>query len=267
MASKTNVVVIGAGFGRTGTSSLQAALAILLNGPVHHMNQVRKPGVPRSHFALWLKAAHHPDEPIDLDELFAGYVGTCDWPSCNMFREMAEHWPHARVVLTVRDPVSWRQSVLDTIYMSEHLAYDSFGAGFFRAVNSVLLPSLVEFMRFTHVYIWERCFFKGGPVKSLRGDAGLALVKQRLAEWEAHVKATIPADRLLTFDVKQGWQPLCEFLDKPIPDVPFPHLNDTKEFQKLIRTRRLVWFGAPLVAATVVVGAVAGVAWWLRGRQ
>jgi hypothetical protein len=265
MSGRTEIQVIGAGWGRTGTTSLKAALEILLQGRVHHMNEVRRPGAPRSHFLLWLKVARN--EPVDLDELFQGFVGSCDWPSCNMYAEMAAHWPNAKVILTVREPESWRQSVLDTIYISQRLGFDSFGAAFFLAVNSVLLPHLVEFMRFANTYLWDRCFFKGGPVQSLRGDAGLQLVKQRMAEWEADVKRVIPADRLLVFDVKQGWEPLCKFLGKPVPDQPFPRLNDTAEFQKLIRTRRMLWYGIPAITVTAVVGALVGAYWWTRSTK
>jgi hypothetical protein len=45
------------------------------------------------------------------------------------------------------------------------------------------------------------------------------------------VQATVPADRLLVFDVKQGWEPLCRFLDVPVPaGEPFPHINSATEY-------------------------------------
>ena len=79
-------------------------------------------------------------------------------------------------------------------------------------------------------------------------------------DWVNHVKKTVPEDRLLVFDVKQGWEPLCKFLDVPIPDVPFPRMNDTKE---MIRRQDTVWW----VAHTVVVGfpllVACGLGLWL----
>jgi hypothetical protein len=53
-------------------------------------------------------------------------------------------------------------------------------------------------------------------------------------EQEAAVKATIPAERLLVFDVRQGWEPLCEFLGKPVPDSDFPRTNSKEEFFELV---------------------------------
>jgi len=44
------------------------------------------------------------------------------------------------------------------------------------------------------------------------------------------VKRTVPAERLLVWSASDGWEPLCEFLEVPIPDQPFPHLNDTDTF-------------------------------------
>ena len=48
-------------------------------------------------------------------------------------------------------------------------------------------------------------------------------------DWVAEVKETVPKEKLLIFNVKEGWKPLCDFLDVPIPDQPFPNINDSKE--------------------------------------
>lgn len=173
---------------------------------------------------------------------------------------MAEHWPNAKVVLTVRDPASWQKSVLDTIWFSRALMYERFGHGFFTAVNSVLLPGMMRFNRWIDALIWNGVFFRGGKTTTLRGEAGLALIKQRMAEWEAAVKANIPADRLLVFRVEEGWAPLCKFLGKPIPDQPFPRVNDTAEFQKRAKFISVIWYGVPTVVGALL-GAVAWSAW------
>ena len=49
---------------------------------------------------------------------------------------------------------------------------------------------------------------------------------QFYAQWMAQVKSTVPPNKLLIYDVREGWKPLCQFLDLPIPDRPFPWLND-----------------------------------------
>lgn len=88
--------------------------------------------------------------------------------------------------------------------------------------------------------------------------------------------ATVPADRLLIFRVKEGWDPLCKFLQLPgrllllellcgltpfsiAPETPFPHVNDREEFQAQITSIRRVKFilNYDLPALTII-----GVAIW-----
>ena len=58
--------------------------------------------------------------------------------------------------------------------------------------------------------------------------------------WVTHVKNTVPSDRLLVFEAKQGWNPLCEFLDLPIPIDPYPHVNDAASMLTLFKILRLI---------------------------
>ena len=99
------VEVIGAGFGRTGTLSLKGALERLGFDRCYHMMEVADGLNERDDRPTWLAA--HRGEPIDWDELLRGYRATVDWPSCNLWREQAAHWPDARIILTERDPESW----------------------------------------------------------------------------------------------------------------------------------------------------------------
>jgi hypothetical protein len=66
--------------------------------------------------------------------------------------------------------------------------------------------------------------------------------KQRaISTFERHiqeVKDRVPGERLLVYDVKEGWEPLCRFLHVAVPaDKPFPHLNDTSAFHQMIQER------------------------------
>jgi hypothetical protein len=171
-----------------------------------------------------------------------------------LFKEMAEHWPNAKVVYTVRDPASWQKSALDTIYFSRRVMHESFGHSVIVPINSILLPGMMRFNRWTDALIWEKVFFRGGKQQDLHGEAGLALIKARMEEWDAAVKKAIPADRLLVYRVEQGWEPLCKFLNKPIPDKPFPRVNDTAEFQSRIKIFTLIWYGVPTVACALLGG-------------
>ena len=69
--------------------------------------------------------------------------------------------------------------------------------------------------------------------------------------WVEEVKNSVPSDRLLIFSVKEGWEPLCKFLDVPIPDGPFPNTNDTKMMKQRMRNGKIIAytlvFGFPLL--------------------
>jgi len=103
--------VVGAGFGRTGTLSLKTALERLGFGPCYHMVEV----FPRpEHVKMWHRLAF--ENSMDWDLLFGGFQATVDWPSARWWREIAEHYPQAKVLLSVRDPEAWYKSMIETIY-------------------------------------------------------------------------------------------------------------------------------------------------------
>jgi hypothetical protein len=103
--------VVGAGFGRTGTLSLKSALERLGFGPCYHMMEVfSRP----EHIAMWHRLAF--EHAMDWDEVFRGFQATVDWPAARWWREIAAHYPDAKVLLSVRDPEAWYKSMSDTIY-------------------------------------------------------------------------------------------------------------------------------------------------------
>lgn len=102
--------VIGAGFGRTGTNSLRLALERLGFGPCHHMFEVRD---NPEQLPAW-EAVVRGETP-DWDSMFKGYRSQVDWPGAAYWRQLADHYPKAKVILSVRDPGSWFDSVQATI--------------------------------------------------------------------------------------------------------------------------------------------------------
>jgi len=108
--------LIGAGFGRTGTTSLKAALAQLGFAPCYHMQEVFK---HPSHARTWLAAAD--GAPVDWPAFLGGYAATLDYPASNFYQELLAAFPHARVLLSVRDPDRWYESTLETIYGAARL--------------------------------------------------------------------------------------------------------------------------------------------------
>lgn len=198
--------VIGSGFGRTGTRSLKEALEILGFGPCHHMYEVfaNPPQV-----ALWQAVA--AGQVVDAADLFAGYRAQVDWPGAHVWRQSAARFPQARVVHSVRPEDSWWASFSKTIGRLMTV---------YRTLS--LPPHIRDMMEVADELIVRQTL--GG--NSLDRDACMAAYRARQAE----VEATIAPERLLVFDAAMGWEPLCAFLGVPVPDQPFPRLNDSARF-------------------------------------
>lgn len=189
--------VIGAGFGRTGTESMKLALEQLGFGPCHHMIEViRDP----AQTTMW-RAVVQSRGP-GWDEVYSGYRSAVDWPTAFYWRELSEHFPDAKILLTTRSVESWYHSFSKTILpvMERSTEPESLGLALVR----------------------DRVF--GGRIDDPRH---LMDVYERNIR---DVQASVPEDRLLTFTIGDGWEPLCRFLGKPVPDAPFPRTNSTEQF-------------------------------------
>jgi len=195
--------IVGAGVGRTGTYSLKLAINRLKLGPCHHMEEVLH-NMP-VHVPLWSAAIAGE---ADWSQIYAGYQSAVDWPTACFFRELLREFPSAKFVLTQRDPERWA---------------DSFGATIYKllAGRDKAPPEMQEWLGMVNDVIAKTGFPAG-----LDRDG---LVKGFIAHNDA-VKETIPASQLLVFEVKQGWEPLCTFLDAPIPAEEFPRTNHREEF-------------------------------------
>jgi hypothetical protein len=206
--------VVGAGFGRTGTLSLKNALEKLGIGPCYHMMEV----FPRpEHVAMWHRLAF--EHLMDWDLLFRDFHSTVDWPSARWWREIAAHYPEAKVLLSVRDPQAWYKSMFDTIYQPMTWPVPDNAPELVRLQNQMARKAILE-------ETFDNRF----------EDKAHAIEIFKLHTQE--VRDTIDPARLLVFDVKEGWAPLCRFLAVPIPDEPFPRLNDTATTQAFIQRMR-----------------------------
>jgi len=198
--------VIGAGFGRTGTLSIKMALEQLGVGRCYHMVEVFE---HPQHIAVWRAAAD--GQPVDWDALLAGYGAAVDWPACHFWRQLMDHFPDAKVLLTVRDAERWYQSAYDTIYqaMIGSLPIDDPVARSQREMAAKI--------------VLEDTF--GGRFED-RAHA-IAVYERHNAE----VRRAVPPERLLVYELGQGWEPLCRFLGKPVPAEPFPKVNSRDDFR------------------------------------
>lgn len=216
---KRGMKVIGAGFGRTGTLSLKTALEELGLAPCYHMVELFNNPDDSDQWE-----AANRGEVVDWEAFLEGYQATVDWPGCAFYKELMLVYPEAKVLLTVRDFDKWYESVLATIYESSRRVAQMRKA----PVRSFFIRRLFPFGRMRVVQlindlIWEKTF--GGNFED-KAHA-LAVFNQHIEE----VKRLVPADRLLVYNVKEGWGPLCAFLDVAVPaDKPFPHLNERASF-------------------------------------
>lgn len=191
--------VIGSGLGRTGTLSTKLALEQLGFAPCHHMVEVflNPESVP-----LWVEAGS--GRP-DWDAIFGGYHAMVDHPGCAYWRELAAHYPEAKVLHTVRDPDKW---------------FDSTQATIFNPDRPPMPPGTPMAAFFDQLYA-----FYGGDMH----DRGF--MTDFFRRHTERVVESVPADRLLVFDVKSGWEPLCAFLGVEVPNTPYPRENSTEDFQ------------------------------------
>ena len=197
--------VIGAGLGRTGTMSMKAALEQLGLGPCYHMVECLPRGP--AHWQKWVDAANgNPD----WDGLFAGFSSAVDFPACSSYKALADYYPEAKVILTVRDPERWYESTQETIFSPPWIEY-------------LRTAEMGKFMQLTvNDFLQDRMHDKAHLI-------------QRFQAHIEEVRNTIPASRLLVFEVKEGWGPLCEFLGLPEPDGDFPAINDAQATKEIIR--------------------------------
>ncbi len=210
--------VIGAGLPRTATTTTMFALEKLGFAPCYHMRDLLmdlEEGLP-----LWEAAV---EGNPDWKTIFGEARSTCDWPSAYFYRELMDAYPQAKVLLSVRSGEGWARSMEQTIWGMWH--------------GDTPLHHLTK-ARMAVDPLWNRYmnlmgvlnFNEGTGVFHGATDArGLIAAMER---WNEEVKDYVPAERLLVWNPAEGFEPLCEFLDVPLPAEQMPNLNDTKAFRE-----------------------------------
>lgn len=238
--------VIGPGFGRTGTTSLKAALETLGFGPCYHMTEVF---AHPAHADIWLSAWRR--EPVDWDDLLEDYEAAVDWPACAFYEELMDRYPDAKVILSVRDPGRWYESTRTTIYeLSKTLDSSAVSRVIFGLITLLVFGGFAgRRSTLPEDIIWQGTF-----------DGRFEDRRYAIEVFERHneeVRRRVPPDRLLVYDVREGWGPLCAFLGVPEPEGPFPRLNDAARMRRGVRVLRLLTAAAPILLALPVVLALA----------
>ncbi|KAJ4137895.1 hypothetical protein NW754_001539 [Fusarium falciforme] len=225
--------VIGAGMTRTDTKSFREALEILLDGPVHDGATEGVSG-PWRHRKEWLEAmelaprARTISEQKRLDWLLAdlheGYVGTTDIPGLRLAPELLRVFPDAIVIATKREPESWwkSQRFIDSYAQTWWLSY------FLAPVPRIgVYPVFMKLRR--RLLMWRF------GIDELTGPGSLKAHEDLLRQ-------TIPPEKLFLYDVRDGWEPLCNILGVSVPDRPFPHKNHHGEVKAVFRLIVLMGF-------------------------
>ncbi|MDQ3603237.1 MAG: sulfotransferase family protein [Actinomycetota bacterium] len=235
--------VIGAGFGRTGTMSLKIALETLGFDPCYHMTEVF--AYPE-HTGFWISAWRR--EPADWEGVLGVYEAAVDWPACTFYEELMERHPDAKVILSVRDPERWYESVRNTIYelsviVPRHpiyrIGYTFVRLFVFRGPGNINLADEI---------IWQGTFDGRFEDK----DHAIEVFERHNAE----VQQRAPENRLLVYDVKSGWGPLCEFLGVEEPDEPFPRTNDTAQMRRRLQGIKAISIVVPTTLTLSVAAAL-----------
>ncbi len=224
--------LIGAGLPRTATTTQMIALE-QLGLPCYHMRNLMTN--MEGHLPLWYDAL---EGRPDWDTLFAGCESTVDWPAAFHYKALMEYYPDAKVLLSVRDHESWERSMRDTIWEIY------FGRGVLHHLAQARYQVDPVFRRWYDLNV-RMCWVTGAPF------AGSYAERQQMIDaaerWDEEVKATVPADRLIVWEPKDGWEPICDALDLPVPAEPLPNVNDTAGFKIGIMGGALEaiqgWFG------------------------
>ncbi|RFU27976.1 hypothetical protein B7463_g8363, partial [Scytalidium lignicola] len=236
------------GLGRTGTSSMREAMKELGYMDTYHMMSVSIENPPDA--LLWQDAfaAKYENGPAftrdSWDQLLGHCQAVCDWPAIAFAKELIEAYPEAEVILTNRDVESWYASTLKTVYwrMTEPeiqwLQYVSWGAGYY-------YPMLKKFFD---------TFFEGDFERK-----GKEIFLRHYDE----VRQLVPKERLLEFKVTEGWEPLCKFLNVPVPlGKKFPHVNDNTHFVARSKRRNRMQM-ANVALRMVLAGSLFAACWFL----
>ncbi|MDZ4711861.1 MAG: sulfotransferase [bacterium] len=211
--------VIGSGVGRTGTHSLKLALEQLGFSKCYHMIELFENPEGIKYFK---RAERGLD--VNWDELFKGYSSAVDYPVARYYKQLMKYYPDAKIIQTVRDPESWFKSISQTIF-------------------KVSQPTLVKKLKLIMKLPFSSAIRKKLPIyifngKLVESEFGKDLTNKeeiikRFIKRNEEVIKIIPKENLLLLAAKDGWEPLCKFLNVPVPSTPYPVTNSTEEFLKL----------------------------------
>ncbi|CAK8693108.1 unnamed protein product [Clavelina lepadiformis] len=202
--------VIVAGFSKTGTKTIAAALMDLDYKVYDFMDHFWYHGED------WLKIFRGQGSMDDFKRMYDDVDAVVDTPAFLYWDTILEAFPDSKIILTTRDEDSWYRSMLGQVEEAEkNLLYK---------VIQILTPTGRKYFRFIQqIGILEFGWLKRHPFQKLLRNR---LTLQRgFRRHQTSCLQQAPKDKLLLYNVKDGWEPLCAFLGKQVPDKPFPREN------------------------------------------
>jgi len=208
--------VIGAGLPRTATLTQKIALEMLGFGPCYHMVNVL------SDLSLAPRWAAAFDGNADWDAIFEGHQSSVDWPGSFFWRELIDAYPDAKVLLSVRSGDTWATSMKNTIW---GVFYDDVLMRDLSYARAKVDPGWHDYIE-----LMKAMWLKSGLIGEMTSMFDGSVLAAAMERFNQEVRDTVPADRLLEWKPADGWEPLCQFLDVPVPPAPLPHVNDQAQF-------------------------------------
>ncbi|UPK93932.1 hypothetical protein LCI18_004867 [Fusarium solani-melongenae] len=224
-ASSPPILCLGAP--RTGTASLMKALQILGYPNVHHGwdaceeydLQWQWPIFDRANDATFPNLPTYRGTPFsrdEWDEVFGRYDAVSDIAS-HYAESLIPAYPDAKVILVERDIEKWYNSMVPVVKDSTNPRYRAF---------------VTKVSYYTGYTSGPVCFrMQQGWTRSDSNNDVVKNLKTAYVRHYKYVREAVPSDQLLDYKLTDGWEPLCRFLGKEVPDVPFPHVNDAAEYK------------------------------------
>lgn len=215
------IKIIGAGLGRTGTMSLKLALEALGYNRCYHMSELLNDPSRLKYWKEFQKSGK-----TSYDDLFDGYMAAVDYPAAALYKDLYRQIPGCKVILTVRDPEEWYESVKRTIYSVSPKSFKEIASLIYRAMTNKNVRRVGPVFQLNDRLIWKKQF--QGKFK----DKAFAM--DRFHQWNEEVINTIPEEDLLVMKISDGWEPLCAFLNKEVPKIEFPLSNKRQDFKQKV---------------------------------
>lgn len=217
-----SIKIIGAGFPRTGTTTLKKALETLGYKDTYHFKDLIANPKKLKHWKELEESSN-----TNFEQLFDGFQATVDFPGYPYYKILMDKYPDAKVILTKRDVDKWYESTLKTVWKAGPQTV---------LAKIVLLSKMIFNTSLREIFLCIKFMRKTYLKKQFNNNfASEANAKAMFFKHIEDVKKHVPENKLLIYEVSDGWQPLCDFLDKPIPDEAFPHLNKKENFHEMVK--------------------------------